>query len=189
MSVTALQDLAQAGCVTAVSAERAHRFGKAVKAAIRLIKDHGIEDDAHAGPLVAHRYLARQTPALPNLRQVHLIPSELFADLKRQGFAVTPGELGENITTTGIDLLRLPLGSLLQLGDNAVVELTGLRTPCGQIDKFQRGLKRRMIVRGGAGVTFRAGVFAVVRESGELRAGDCITVTLPAPPWAALPAL
>src|SRR6187431_3064917 len=133
MSVTAFEEISLAGCVAAVSADRAHRFAKPVRAAIRLIKDHGIEDDAHAGPLVAHRYLARKTPALPNRRQVHLIQSELFADLLQQGFAVNPGELGENITTTGIDLLNLPLGSLLHLGEGALVELTGLRTPCGQI--------------------------------------------------------
>jgi MOSC domain-containing protein YiiM len=120
---------------------------------------------------------------------VHLIQFELFGDLALLGFEVRPGELGENITTRGLNLLGLPLGSLLYLGDSAIVELTGLRTPCGYIDRFQKGLKRAMIVRTRAGVIFRSGVLGVVRESGELTSGDCIRAECPGRPWKPLPAL
>jgi MOSC domain-containing protein YiiM len=177
------------GTVIAVSCDSAHGFSKRPRQSVRLIKDHGIEGDAHAGRFMKHRYLANRAPKLPNSRQVHLIQSELFGNLRLLGFEVAPGQLGENVTTKGLNLLNLPLGSLLHLGSSAVVELTGLRTPCGMIDRFQKGLKRAMIVRTPAGVTFRAGVLSVVRESGDLSNGDCIRVSLPSPPWQSLPAL
>lgn len=105
---------------------------------ITLVKDHGIEGDAHAGALVKHRYLARWRPSLPNERQVHLIDQALFAELRRDSFDVHPGELGENITTCEIDVMRLPLGTKLSLGSSAAGELRGLRTPCVPIDRFQK---------------------------------------------------
>ena len=162
------------GTVFAVSCDRSHRFSKPHAFSVRLIEGHGIEGDAHAGAFIKHRYLARQDAQIPNNRQVHLIQSELFKELRAVGFDVGPGQLGENITTKGIDLLTLPLGARLRLGPAAVVELTGLRTPCGYIDKFQKGLKRAMIVRTPAGVTFRAGVLGVVRASGDVSPGDSI---------------
>jgi hypothetical protein len=181
--------MAHESTIVAVSCDDAHRFSKPVRTRVRLIADHGIEGDAHAGRFIKHRYLARQEAELPNNRQVHLIQAELFDDLKDIGFEVRPGELGENITTRGIDLIGLPLGALLRLGDEAVVELTGLRTPCGYIDRFQKGLKRAMIVRTSAGPTFRAGVLGVVKATGDVSAGDRIEVKLPAQPWQRLPAI
>ena len=170
-----------------MSCDSAHRFSKPVRERVRLIADHGIEGDAHAGATIRHRYLARQK--LPNDRQVHLMQAELFEDLAAAGFAVAPGELGENITTRGIDLLALPLRTRLHLGEGAVVELTGLRTPCGLIDKFRRGLKRAMILRTPEGPTFRAGVLGRVRAGGLVAAGDRITAALPEGPWERLPAI
>jgi MOSC domain-containing protein YiiM len=175
------------GTVVAVSCDIAHRFSKPVRTSVKLIEDHGIEGDAHAGRLVKHRYLAKKR--LPNNRQIHLIQSELFLDLEALGFGVKPGELGENITTSGIDLLTLPLGTRLHLGRDAVVELTGLRTPCVLIDRFQKGLKRAMILRTNSGPTFRAGVLGVVRAGGNVASGDPIKTILPPTPRQSLPFL
>jgi MOSC domain-containing protein YiiM len=174
--------------VIAVNCDDGHRFSKPNRPSIRLIEGHGIDGDAHAGRFIKHRYQAKQMPDLPNNRQVHLIQSELFDELKAIGFDVKPGDLGENITTRGIDLLKLPLGTLMHLGRTAIVELTGLRTPCGYIDKFQTGLKRAMIVRRPGGVTFRAGVLGIVKAGGVLAPNDDITTELPAT-LKALPAI
>src|SRR3954466_10178626 len=114
------------GTVVSVNSDSKHRFSKPHTSSIRLVKDHGIEGDAHAGRFIQHRYQAKQMPRLPNNRQVHLIHSELFEEVKLLGFDVKPGDLGENITTRGIDLLSLPLGTFLHLGHSAIVELTGL---------------------------------------------------------------
>jgi MOSC domain-containing protein YiiM len=176
------------GSVFSVSASPRHGFSKAVRQTITLVKDCGIEGDAHAGALVKHRYLARWRPSLPNERQVHLIDKALFAELRREGFDVHPGDLGENITTCGIDVLRLPLGAKLSLGSSAAVELRGLRTPCVLIDRFQKGLLNALIRKGDV-PPFRAGVMGIVCSSGEVRGGDPVTVTLPAQPWKILPAL
>lgn len=165
--------------VTAVHCDDRHRFSKLSQLSIRLIAGHGVEGDAHAGHFIQHRYQARQMPEMPNNRQVHLIQSELFDEVKEKGFVLGPGDLGENITTRGFDLTGLPLGTLLHLGDTAVVELTGLRTPCGYIDKFQKGLKRAMIVRAPGGVTFRAGVLGVVHSGGDVAAHDAISIEMP----------
>jgi hypothetical protein len=179
---------ALAGTVVAVSSDPTHRFSKLVRPHVRLIENFGIENDAHAGRFVKHRYDARRAPKRPNLRQIHLIQCELFFELKALGFVVQPGGLGENVTTREIDLLRLPVTSRLHLGASAVVELTGLRTPCGYIDRFQRGLKRAMIVRD-PGIAFRAGVLGVVRHGGDVAPGDSVEVELPQGPWTPLPAL
>jgi len=181
------------GAVHAVASSASHRFSKDAQLSIRLVKGHGVEGDAHAGPFIRHRYLARRQPLMPNTRQVHLIQSELFEALRTEGFDVSPGDLGENITTRGIDLLKLPLGSLLHIGPEAgpcaIVELTGLRTPCGAIDRFKKQLKRAMIVRACDQVTFRAGVLGVVRASGEVGKGDAIAVELPRGVLVPLPAI
>jgi MOSC domain-containing protein YiiM len=187
------KQVSDAGAVVAVASSASHRFSKDAQLSIRLVKDHGVEGDAHAGPFIRHRYLARQQPLMPNNRQVHLIQSELFEALHAEGFDVGPGDLGENVTTRGIDLLKLPVGSLLYIGSEAgpcaVVELTGLRTPCGMIDKFKKGLKRAMIVRTPDQVAFRAGVMGVVRASGEVGKGDAVGVELPRGALVPLPAI
>lgn len=177
------------GIIVAVAADPRHRFSKPMQSQISLIAGHGVEGDAHAGEFVRHRYLARWRPRLPNVRQVHLIPSELFATLRDAGYNVGPSDLGENITTAGLDLERLPLGTCVRLGDEAVVELTGLRTPCSLIDKFQAGLKRHMLSSAETGPPFRCGVLGVVRTGGQVAAGDRAVVALPAGLRQPLPSL
>ena len=118
------------GTVVAVASDARHAFTKSTKEAIKLVEDHGVEGDAHAGRFIQHRYLAKKIPAAPNNRQVHLIASELFTELASSGFKVAPGDLGENVTTKGLDLTNFPLGTRLQIGNSAIIELTGLRTPC-----------------------------------------------------------
>jgi hypothetical protein len=181
--------LDQEGTVVAVAADRRHRFSKPVHQHIILVQNHGAEGDAHAGEFVRHRYLARWRPRLPNNRQVHIIPSELFQALREAGHQVAPGQLGENITTADIDLERLPLGTCIRLGADAVVELTGLRTPCSLIDKFQSGLRRHLISSAETTPPFRCGVLGVVRAGGPVAAGDPARVVLPDGPLAALPSL
>jgi MOSC domain-containing protein YiiM len=144
-----------------------------------LIHSHGVR----------HRYLARRRPRVPNLRQVHLIPSELFRPLSEAGFEVAAGDLGENITTTGLDLERMPLGTLIELGPMAMIELTGLRTPCVLIDRFLAGLKRQVLSSDETGPPFKCGVLGVVRSGGPVAAGDAARVRLPSSRIRALPAL
>lgn len=174
--------------MVAVARDDAHRFSKPLRDEIVLIEGHGIEGDAHAGPTVRRRSRLRGTWTVPNVRQVHLIQRELFDELAVEGREVGPGELGENVTTAGLDLLALPLGTRLRLGDAAEVELTGLRNPCVQIDRFQPGLMKRLIRREAAGVIRRrAGVMAVVVASGRVRAGDPVSIVLPPAPHEPLP--
>ncbi|HKP74987.1 MAG TPA: MOSC domain-containing protein [Longimicrobiaceae bacterium] len=171
------------GTVVAVSRSPRHRFSKAPEEAIRLIAGIGVEGDAHAGEKVKHRSRARWNPSLPNLRQVHLIHAELHDELRAAGFTVQPGEMGENVTTRGIDLLGLPTGARLRLGDAAVVEVTGLRNPCVQLDRFQEGLMAACLDRDAEGNLVRkAGVMAIVLTGGEVRPGDPVRVELPATP-------
>ncbi|MBH5370545.1 MOSC domain-containing protein [Bradyrhizobium glycinis] len=182
-------DLSLEGKVAAVAADPGHHFSKPVKDRIVLVAGHGVEGDAHGGPFVRHRYLARRRPRLPNLRQVHLIPAELFAFLGEAGFEVAAGDMGENITTIGLDLERMPLGTLIELGPSAVVELTGLRTPCVLIDRFQRGLKRLVLSSEETGPPFKSGVLGEVRAGGPVVAGDSARVRLPSSSFRPLPAL
>jgi len=135
------------GSVTAVSLSRGHHFSKPNLLSIRLLAGLGVEGDAHAGVTVKHRSRVRRDPAQPNLRQVHLLHAELFDELRDKGFGVTPGDIGENVTTRGIDLLALPTGTRLRLGDDAVVEITGLRNPCVQLNTFQKGLMAATLER------------------------------------------
>jgi hypothetical protein len=183
------QHLSLDGRVVAVAADRGHHFSKPVRDRIVLVEGHGVEGDAHAGPFVRHRYLARRRPRLPNLRQVHLIPSELFVNLGKAGFSVTAGDLGENITTTGLDLEWMPLGTFIDLGPTAIVELAGLRTPCVLIDRFQAGLKGKVLSSAETGLPFKSGVLGVVRAGGTVAAGDTARVRLPSSSLRALPAL
>lgn len=167
--------------VIAVAADGEHRFGKPCLMSIRLIAGLGVEGDAHRGVTVQHRSRKAKDPSLPNLRQVHLIHAELFDQLAAQGFAVAPGEMGENITTRGIALLDLPEDTILTLGNEARVRLTGLRNPCVQIDRLQKGLMAATLDRAADGSLIRkAGVMAVVVTGGVVRPGDAIRVEAPA---------
>lgn len=168
------------GTVVAVSSNGEYSFTKPNRESITLLAGLGVEGDVHAGVTVKHRSRVAQDPTQPNLRQVHLIHEELFTEVGREGFKVAPGELGENITTCGIDLLGLPAGTLLHIGDEAVLEVTGLRNPCVQIDVFQDGLLKQVVGRDEAGNLIRkAGIMSVVRQGGVVRPGDGITVKLP----------
>lgn len=175
------------GRVISVALDDGHRFSKVVRSSVRLLAGLGVEGDAHCGVTVQHRSRVAADPTRPNLRQVHLIQSELFDELAGRGFALAPGDLGENILTHGLDLLALPRGTRLALGADALVELTGLRNPCSQIENFRQGLLAAVLDRAADGSLVRkAGVMAVVLAGGEVRPGDAITVTLPAEPWAKL---
>src|SRR5262249_43027510 len=166
--------------VTAVSRSKIHAFSKRNELMIRLVAGLGVEGDAHMGERVKHRYHAAKNPDAPNLRQVHLMHEELFDELSTSGFKVGPGTIGENVTTRGLDLLALPKGTRLQLGPVAVIEITGLRNPCRQIDAFQRGLTAAVLRRDPEGRLIRkAGVMAIVITGGDVKAGDVITVELP----------
>ena len=163
--------------IVAVAADPAHRFAKPCQAEIRLIAGLGVEGDAHLGVTVQHRSRVAKDPSQPNLRQVHLLHAELFDELSERGFDVAPGALGENVTTRGIALLDLPEGTMLALGDAATVRVTGLRNPCIQIDRVQRGLMAATLDRAPDGSLVRkAGVMAVVLASGVVRPGDVIRV-------------
>jgi MOSC domain-containing protein YiiM len=177
------------GRVVGLASARLHRFSKSARESLFLLEGLGAEGDAHAGSFVRHRYLARRQPRMPNQRQVHLIPSELFEVLRADGYELRPGDLGENILTAGLDLETLPLGTILDLGTQAIVELTGLRTPCVLIDRFKPGLKRRMLVDDPCRPKFRCGVMGVVRASGRVAIADAIDVRLPSGPVESLPAL
>ncbi len=171
------------GSIVAVAQGRGHHFSKPPLFSIRLRAGLGVDGDAHAGVTVRHRSLAARHPTRPNLRQVHLIHAELFAELAAAGFDIGPGQLGENVTTRGIDLLALPVGARLHLGAAAVVQLTGLRNPCAQLDRFRPGLMAAVLGRDAqGGLVRKAGVMAVVLSGGEVQAGDAVAVGLPVLP-------
>jgi len=173
--------------IVAVARDGGHRFSKPLLSAIRLLAGLGVEGDAHCGKTVKHRSRVAVDPTQPNLRQVHLIHAELFEELADKGFFLQPGVMGENITTRGLDLLALPAGTRLRLGSEALVEITGLRNPCIQIEAFQPGLLKAVLGRDANGKLIRkAGVMAIVLEGGDVRPGDSIDVTLPALPHSAL---
>jgi MOSC domain-containing protein YiiM len=168
------------GIVVAVSSSPDHSFSKQNQESIRLLAGIGVEGDAHAGATVKHRFRVRRNPDEPNLRQVHLIHAELHEELNAAGFNLAPGAMGENVTTSGIDLLALPAGARLLLGNEAVIEVTGLRDPCYQLDGLQDGLKIATLDRDEQGELVRkAGVMAIVLTGGEVRPGDPIRVELP----------
>ncbi|TQN41818.1 MOSC domain-containing protein YiiM [Blastococcus colisei] len=170
-----------------MSRDVVHRFSKQPAAEIRLVAGLGVEGDAHAGTTVQHRSRVAVDPTQPNLRQVHLIPAELLAELAAAGFEVEPGQLGENVMTSDLDLLSLPRATRLRLGEHAVVELTGLRNPCRQIEDFRPGLLKEVVGRAADGsVVRKAGVMAVVITGGTVRPGAAIAVRRPAGPHVAL---
>ncbi|MFJ9544051.1 MOSC domain-containing protein [Streptomyces sp. NPDC101225] len=171
------------GSVGAVSSNGVYSFTKPNRESITLITGLGVEGDVHAGTTVKHRSRMLRDPSQPNLRQVHLIHEELFDEVRTAGFEVSAGQLGENVTTRGIDLLGLPAGTLLRLGDEAVVEVTGLRNPCPQIDGFGHGLLKQLVGRDEDGATWRkAGIMSVVLTGGAVRPGDPVEVELPEGP-------
>lgn len=178
---------APAGRVVAVSRAPRHSFSKTPELVVRLIAGLGVEGDAHQGVTVKHRSRVARDPSQPNLRQVHLLAAELHDELAAAGFEVHAGQLGENVTTLGVDLLALPTGTRLRLGDQAIVSITGLRNPCVQIERFRTGLLDAVLSRDARGNLIRkAGVMAVVLEGGEVRPGDPVAVMLPEPPHRAL---
>ena len=168
------------GEVLAVALSPSHSFSKAPQPSIHLLAGLGVQGDAHAGVPVQHLYKVRKNPQAPNLTQVHLLQSELFLELAQQGIALSPGEMGENITTVDIDLLALPEATHLHLGERAVVELTGLRTPCTQMDKLRPGLMKACTLRGPRGQVIRkAGIMGIVLADGEVKPGDSLRIVLP----------
>lgn len=175
--------VAAAPHVVSVSARAGHAFSKDVLAEIELIAGLGVAGDAHCGATVKHRSRVAVDPTQPNLRQVHFIAGELLDELAAQGFTVRSGDLGENILTQGIDLLRLPRGAVIALGASARVEITGLRNPCAQIEAFQPGLLGAVLTRDAEGGLIRkAGIMGIVLDGGPVRPGDPISISLPALP-------
>jgi MOSC domain-containing protein YiiM len=173
--------------VIAVSCRSGHHFSKTPNLNIRLLTGLGVAGDGHMGETVKHRSRVRKDPTQPNLRQVHLIHAELFDELRLKGFTVKPGDLGENVTTESIGLLALPAGTRLHIGESAVVEVTGLRNPCIQIDHFQKGLMAATLDKDSDGNLVRkAGIMGIVIAEGDVRPGDAIRIELPAEPHLAL---
>lgn len=178
-----MADAEASGVVVAVCGDADHQFSKPVRERITLVAGLGVEGDAHLGMTVQHRSRVRKDPGQPNLRQVHLIHEELFAELRAEGFHLTPGAVGENITSRGVDLLALPQGTRLHIGADAVVGVTGLRDPCRQLNDFQPGLMAAVLDKDESGdVVRKTGIMGVVLVGGDIRAGDAIRVELPPEP-------
>lgn len=169
--------------VVAVHSSPGHTFSKPSQQQIQLLNGLGVEGDAHAGVTVKHRSRVARDATQPNLRQVHLIHEELHHELRQQGFSVQPGDMGENITTRDLDLLGLPVGTILRFPGGGAIEITGLRNPCPQLDDFQQGLMQACLERDAAGALVRkAGIMGIVLSGGPIRVADTIEVELPAAP-------
>ena len=172
------------GKVVAVSRSAVHLFSKDNQSAIQLLAGLGVRADTHAGVTVQHRSRVARDPSQPNLRQVHLIHAELLAELNNLGFEIGAGQMGENITTQGIDLLGLPTNARLYIGDEAIVEIKGLRNPCTQLDQLQNGLMAAVLGRDAQGKLIRkAGVMGIVVAGGLVKPGDFIDIEMPLPPF------
>jgi MOSC domain-containing protein YiiM len=166
--------------VVAVSRDARHHFSKSNELWIKLIAGLGVEGDAHSGRTVKHRSRVARDPSQPNLRQVHLLHSELLSELQAKGFAIGAGQIGENVLTEGVDLLGLSTGTRLHLGSEAVIAVTGLRNPCVQLDRFRKGLMAAVLDRDAdGGLVRKAGVMGIVLKGGEVRPGDPIRVEAP----------
>ncbi|MEH6401923.1 MAG: MOSC domain-containing protein [Sneathiella sp.] len=177
------ENLEKTGTVVAVSTSRSHTFKKQVVENITLREGHGVIGDAHMGETVKHRSRVAVDPTQLNLRQVHLIHEELLVELRLQGFEVGPGALGENILTQNIDLLSLPKDTILRIGGSAVVQITGLRNPCKQLDNYQLGLTKAVLARDEKGNLIRkAGIMGVVLSDGEVSPLDTIQIEFPLAP-------
>ncbi len=169
--------------IVAVARSPVHGFSKPTDQAITLLAGLGVEGDAHMGDRVKHRSRVARDPTQPNLRQVHLLQAELLEELAGRGFPLRPGDVGENLLTRGLDLLGLPTGTRLRIGATAKVEITGLRNPCAQLDRFQPGLTAAVLDRAADGSLIRrAGIMGVVLAGGVVRPGDALAVTLPPAP-------
>jgi MOSC domain-containing protein YiiM len=181
-------ELTVSGVVEAVHASAGHTMSKPARDSIRLVAGMGVEGDAHSGETVKHRSRVQRDPSQPNLRQVHLIHAELHDELRERGFQVASGAMGENITTRGVDLLGMPTGARLHIGEAAVVEVTGLRNPCGQLNGVAEGLMAACVEKDEDGNLVRkAGVMGVVVAGGEVWPGNGIRVELPEEPHQPLP--
>lgn len=166
--------------VVGVSADREHRFSKVPQDVVTLVENHGVVGDAHAGVTIQHLGRLAIDATAPNLRQVHLLHVELFDEARAHGYELAQGDLGENVLTSGLDLLALPTGTRLRLGERAVVRVTGLRNPCRQITTFRTGLLKVAVGRDEDGAVVRkAGIMGVVERGGDVRPGDWISVELP----------
>ena len=175
------------GVVTSVHSSASHMLTKLPEKSIRLLTGLGVQGDAHLGATVKHRSRVARDPSQPNLRQVHLIHAELHDELRAAGFTLSAGQMGENVTTRGLDLLALPTGTRLLLGASAVVEVTGLRNPCAQLDRIQRGLMKAVLGRDEQGNLIRkAGIMGIVLSDGDVRPGDQIRAELPPEPHSPL---
>lgn len=173
--------------VVAVSKSSQHTFHKYAETSIQLLKGLGVEGDAHMGKTVKHRSRVAKDPSQPNLRQVHLIHSELFIELKSKGFEVAPAEMGENITTENVSLLLLPKDTILHIGESAQIQVTGLRNPCHQLNGIQEGLMQALVYKDVEGNLVRkAGIMGIVLEGGEVKPGDSIRVQYPPEPYVKL---
>ena len=172
----------QIGTAAHLAISSDHGFSKKLVLSFELIAGFGIEGDAHAGETVQHLSRVRQDPSQPNLRQVHLIHAELFGELAATGFFVKPGDLGENITTSGIDLLSLGQGTLLKIGPQVELQVTGLRNPCTQIENFMPGLLKQVAIKTPSGLVRKAGIMTIVAQGGIVRAGDAIEIVPPSGP-------
>lgn len=175
------------GTVVAVSVSPSHTMRKGNASTITLLAGLGVENDAHMGATVKHRSRVARDPSQPNLRQVHLIHAELLDELEARGFAVAPGRMGENITTRGIELLALPAGTTLHIGDSAIIEVTGLRNPCTQLDGIQPGLMQAVLGRDADGNPIRkAGIMGIVLQGGAVKPNESIHIVLPPEPHSPL---
>ncbi|MBF9002955.1 MOSC domain-containing protein [Vibrio nitrifigilis] len=173
--------------VVSLSKDSEHRFSKETCDSLTFLKGLGIEGDAHCGDTVKHRSRVKADPSQPNLRQVHLVHSELISELQESGFTVEAGTIGENVLTEGVELLSLPRNTLIMIGAKVVLRVTGLRNPCAQLDNYQRGLTKAVLARDEAGNLVRkAGIMAVVEEGGIVNVGDSISVQMPPKPYKAL---
>ena len=172
------------GKVHTVNVSDKHSIRKFERSYINIIEGYGVEGDAHAGKKVKHRYLVKKDPERPNLRQVHLIPYEIYKELNDKGFSIQPGDMGENITCIGIDAMNLPLNTILKIGDSVELRVTGMREPCHLLDKIELGLMKAVIDKKKDGELIRkAGIMTVVLKGGIVTPSDEILAILPEKPW------
>ena len=170
--------------VYSVHASSTHSIRKENRSYIHIIEGFGVEGDAHAGKKVKHRYLVRKDPERPNLRQVHFISYEIYEDLRQSGFNILEGEMGENITTVGIDLMNLPLDTIFRIGGDVELKITGMREPCHLLDEIQNGLMKATVSKNEEGHIIRkAGIMSVVIKGGIVQSGDPIEIIYPKRPW------
>lgn len=175
------------GRVTSVNKSKTHSLKKWNEQSIELLEGLGVKDDAHMGKTVKHRSRVAKDPLQPNLRQVHLIHSELHTELKEKGFQVSAGEMGENITTEGVDLLNLPENTVLNIGAQSQIKITGLRNPCSQLEGIQPGLMKAVLDRDeSGGLVRKAGIMGIVLHGGAINVGDPIEIELPSLPHSKL---